>query len=68
MQHCEKIIQTKLVCLSNRHYISAQILEDLTVTKIPQMRSLIEPHGNAAVINTSTPADQTIFARTENNV
>ena len=64
MQHCDKILQKKLVCLNNRHYIRAQISEDLTGTKIPKMRRLIEPHVNAAVINMSMPFDEIIFAQT----
>ena len=65
MQHLDKILQKSLVCLKNRHYISAQILE---VKQIPQKRRLIEPHVNAAVINTSIPANEIFFAQIENNV
>ena len=53
------------MCLKNRHYISAQILE---ITQIPQKRRLIEPHVNAAVINTSIPSNEIFFAQIENNV
>ena len=64
MQHCDKILQKKLMRLNNRQYISAQILEDLTGTKFPQTRRLIGPHVNAAVINMSMPFDEIIFAQT----
>ena len=68
MQHCDKILQKQLVCLNYRHYISAKILEDLTGTKIPQKKRLMATHINTAVINTSIPADEVIFAQTKNNV
>ena len=48
MQNCDKTPKKKIVCLSAKN---------LTGTKFPQKRKLIEPDVNAAVINTSIPAN-----------
>ena len=56
MQHCDKI-PPKILFLKNRHYISAQKLEDFTCTKFSQKRRLIQHHVSAAIINILIPAD-----------